>query len=103
LNQARSDSIQEGNIQCTPAADSLRSLFSCRFSPGMLFAASISRASIQFKMDTVFDGATPGGTAPWLTALFQDHDDLGAITSGHVRLTLTANLASGQLWMVERL
>ena len=58
----------------------------------LVLAASgqASYAVVEFDLNTVINGSTPSGPAPWMTATFED----GA--TDHVTLTLTNNMGSGQ-------
>ena len=50
------------------------------------FAQPVSAGTLTLELDTVFNGATPAGSTPWLTAVFDD------TAAGEVTLTGTANL-----------
>ena len=54
-----------------------------------------SASTLTFDLDTVFTGGTPGGTTPWITAVFDD--SLDAFGADGVQLKLTAaNLLPGE-------
>jgi hypothetical protein len=53
--------------------------------------ASTGAAAYTFNFDTVFDGATPTGSGPWVTAVFQD------VSPGTVDLTISGpGLTAGE-------
>ncbi|MEQ1826665.1 MAG: PEP-CTERM sorting domain-containing protein, partial [Pirellula sp.] len=53
----------------------------------LVFMVAPANASFQLDFGTIFNGGTPTGPAPWLTATFTD-----TMTEGQVQLTLTSNL-----------
>lgn len=63
---------------------------------GVLLAGTIQAATLTYEFDTSFgapydpDTAAPDGTAPWLTAVFDDGD-----TAGSVTLTMTFGADNG--------
>ena len=58
----------------------------------LAFAATgqASYATVTFNLDTVINGSTPSGAAPWMTATFLDNG------ANNVLLTFTNNMESGQ-------
>jgi len=50
-------------------------------------ATSPAQATLTYTLNTVFNGASPTSSAPWLTATFDDHGSSGSVT-----LTLTSSL-----------
>jgi hypothetical protein len=60
----------------------------------LLVAIPINAAALTFNLDFLYNGTSPAGASPWLTATFED---IGPIGSGQVQLTLNfANLTANE-------